>query len=130
MGRSTIFSAMVLALSASSAAAAADGAASAGLSARPSPDSNWAGRPSFVDDGWACPPGSVWRNAGRTDWLCVDPAEARRVAEENRSTSRVGGSNCPLPLVSRDAFKNDPVCVEPARHDAVHRMNLALYNVH
>ena len=30
----------------------------------------------------------------------------------------------------REAIKNDPVCVEPARHDAVHRMNLALYNVH
>jgi hypothetical protein len=95
---------------------------------------NRAGRPNYVEGGWECPPGFVWRNAGRTDWLCVDPAEARRIAEENRRAAKDwvegpdGIPSCRSGLVRRGAFKSDFVCVDPLRRERVQTMNLALYS--
>lgn len=94
-----------------------------------------AGHPNYVAGGWVCPPGFSWRNAGRQDWLCVDPAEARRIASENRDfAARAvresdGTYACPSGLVRRDASHDDDVCVAPARQAAVHQMNLALFDV-
>lgn len=95
-----------------------------------------AGHPSYVGGGWVCPPGFTWRNGGKQDWLCVDPAEARRIALENRNaaTKAVRGADgtyvCPQGLVRRDASSDDDVCVDPARRTIVHQMNLALFDVH
>jgi hypothetical protein len=95
-----------------------------------------AGPPSYVSGGWVCPPGYAWRNAGRQDWLCVDPIEARRIAWENRNAAAKaarepdGTYRCPPGLVARGASKGDDVCVEPARQEMVHQMNLALFDAH
>ena len=127
--------AAALALIAGSAGAATNGGGNATLGGGASwPLTSRAGRPSYVTGGWVCPPGFVWRNAGKQDWLCVDPGEARRVALENRyaAASWVQGSGadaCRTGLVRRDAFKDDPVCVEPGRRDRVREMNLALFDL-
>ena len=110
---------------ASTTAVAGNGAA---LAAR-------AERPSYDDGGWRCPPGFVWRQAGRTDWLCVDAVEAQRIARENERAADLwirrpdGSRDCRAGLVPRDAFKGDPVCVDPLRRDSVRSMNAALYTV-
>ena len=95
-----------------------------------------AGRPTYVAGGWVCPPGFAWRNAGKQDWLCVDPAEARRIALENQQAAAKavrgpdGSYTCPDGLVRREASGDDRVCVAPARRAIVHQMNLALFDVH
>lgn len=125
MARWTIVAATAPILVGSAAAAATNGGV-AGF--------NRAGRPSYVEGGWQCPPGFVWRNAGRTDWLCVDPAEARRIAEENGRAAQNwidgpdGNRSCRSGLVRRGAFKSDFVCVDPLRRERVRTMNLALYS--
>jgi hypothetical protein len=135
VARSTAAIALVLFASAAAAATNGNGNASlpavGGLAA-----SVRAGRPSFVGGGWVCPPGFAWRNAGRQDWLCVDPNEARRIAWENETgaAKAVRGTDgtygCPSGLVRRDASSDDSVCVNPARRAMVHQMNLALFDVH
>jgi hypothetical protein len=123
--------AVALQLAASSPAAAA----AANTPAGPTPGQR-AGRPAYGDGGWRCPPGFVWRNAGRQDWLCVDPFEAERIARENQQAPNNwidtpdGSRSCRSGLVPRGAFHNDPVCVDPVRRALVREMNLALYNVH
>ena len=88
MGRSTILAATALMMGASPAAAdelpgAMLPGAAAAANVSPFPLTQRAGKPRYDQGGWLCPPGLVWRNAGRTDWLCVDPLEARRIREEN-----------------------------------------------
>lgn len=124
---------MALAGSAASAATAADGNTS--LSAVATLASGiHADRPRYVTGGWVCPAGFAWRNAGKKDWLCVDPREASRIAWENRTASanRVtapdGRDACRPGLVAREAFKGDDVCVDPVRQKLVHQMNLALFD--
>lgn len=90
---------------------------------------NIAERPRYSPDGWQCSPGLVWRNAGRTDWLCVDPLEAARIEQENEAAAPDGVPDCPFGLVRREAFTRDPVCVDPERRDAIRKMNAALYTV-
>jgi hypothetical protein len=134
MARSTT-AAIALALLGSAAAAATNGNGNATLPAagRLAPIGR-AGHPSYVSDGWVCPPGLAWRNAGRQDWLCVEPAEARRVAWENRNGAAKaargpdGSYHCPAGLVRRGASKDDDICVEPERQVIVHQMNLALFD--
>jgi hypothetical protein len=95
-----------------------------------------AARPSYRDGGWRCPSGFVWRNAGRQDWLCVNPFEAQQVARENREAPNNwidtpdGSHECRPGLVARDAVHHDNVCVDPVRRALVHEMSLALYNMH
>lgn len=95
-----------------------------------------AGHPNYVSGGWVCPPGFAWRNGGRQDWLCVDPAEARRIARENQDAAARavrgpdGTYTCPSGLVRRAASSDDDVCVDPARGAMVREMNLALFDVH
>jgi hypothetical protein len=145
--RSTISAAIALLLIGSAAQAMAEDAAGAALSgtaaaagASPALDAKprpWgiAERPRYIPRGWQCSPGLVWRNAGKTDWLCVDPAEADRVEQENEAAGDIlaSGSNepddCPPGLVRREAFRRDYVCVDPDRRDAVRQMNAALYTV-
>jgi hypothetical protein len=135
MARSAWIAAIAMALLEGSAAAATNGNGNAALPAL----GNLllpvrADRPRYVSGGWVCPPGFAWRNAGRQDWLCVDPREARRVAWENqtaaanRMQATDGSVACRPGLVRRDAFKNDDVCVDPARRQLVHQMNLALFD--
>jgi hypothetical protein len=133
---------MAVALLGSTAASAADGnrAGGAALSASAATaeatvqPSAHAERPRFMYGGWMCPPRFVWRNAGNQDWLCVSPAEAQRIALENRQAPETwveaadGTHNCRAGLVPRQAFKGDPVCVDPRRREAVRAMNLALLN--
>jgi hypothetical protein len=125
MERSTAAAAIALILAGSAATAATNG----GMAG-----ANRAWRPSYVEGGWQCPPGFVWRNAGRTDWLCVDAAEARRIAEENGQAAQNwvegpdGNRSCRSGLVRRGAFKSDFVCVDPLRRERVQTMNLALYS--
>lgn len=94
-----------------------------------------AAKPQYVRGGWQCPPGFVWRNAGRTDWLCVDPQEALRIDRENQEAAANwvdgpdGAPVCRSGLVKREAFKSDIVCVDPLRRDATRQMNLALFSV-
>lgn len=135
MAKWTIAAVMV-GLIAGTAGAATDGGGSATLGGDASrPLTSRAGRPSYVTGGWVCPPGFVWRNAGKQDWLCVDAGEARRIALENRYAAanwvdgNDGAGTCRPGLVRRDAFKEDPVCVEPARRERVHEMNLALFDL-
>ena len=73
----------------------------------------------------------MWRNAGKRDWLCVDPNEALRIEQENEAAAEVSAepADCPEGLVPREAFTKDPVCVDPDRRDAVRQMNAALYIV-
>ena len=133
MAKWTIAAVMV-GLAAGAAGAATEGGGNASLGGDASrPLTSRAGRPSYVTGGWVCPPGFVWRNAGKQDWLCVDPGEARRIALENRyaAANWVQGSDgaelCRSGLVRRGAFKDDSVCVEPARRERIHEMNLALF---
>ena len=90
-------------------------------------------RPTYGAGGWRCPPGFVWRNAGKKDWLCVDAWEAQRIAWENRQAAKSwvqkpdGGRACRSGLVPRDAFKGDIVCVDPSRRESIKTMNVALY---
>jgi hypothetical protein len=137
MARSRLVAAIAMVLLASSAAAATDGNGNASLPAGAKlTGTGRAGPPSYVTGGWVCPPGFAWRNAGRQDWLCVDPLEAKRIAWENRNAAAKavrgpdGTYRCPPGLVARGAFKDDDVCVESARREMVHRMNLALFDVH
>lgn len=137
MARSTFAAALALLLSGTPAAAATDGSGAASLPAesRLAPMLR-AGHPSYVTGGWVCPPGFAWRNAGKQDWLCVDPAEARRVAWENQNPAAKavrgpdGAYACPAGLVARGAFNGDRVCVDPARRAIVRQMNLALFDAH
>ena len=95
----------------------------------------YAQRPSYATGGWQCPAGLVWRNAGKTDWLCVAPDEAELIEQENEQApanwiEAPGGARACRPgLVERQAFKGDIACVEPERRAAVEQMNLALYSV-
>jgi hypothetical protein len=137
MSRSMPVAAIAMVLLASSAAAATDGNGNATLpNAAKLAAIARAGPPSYVSGGWVCPPGYAWRNAGRQDWLCVDPIEARRIAWENRNAAAKaarepdGTYRCPPGLVARGASKGDDVCVEPARQEMVHQMNLALFDAH
>ena len=136
MARSTAVAALALALTVigNAGAAVMNGGGSAALpGAGALQRSGRAGAPRYVTGGWQCPPGFVWRNAGRTDWLCVEGAEARRVAQENlfaaANWADGRGDSCRPGLVRRDAFKGDPVCVDPSRRERVREMNLALYDV-
>lgn len=92
-------------------------------------------RPRYAPGGWRCSPGLVWRNAGKTDWLCVAPDEADLIEQENEQAPAnwiegpSGGRACRPGLVERQAFKGDTACVEPERRAAIERMNLALYTV-
>ena len=135
MARSTPVAALAAMLLASSAAAAINGNGSASLPAVGNLlAASRADRPNYVTGGWVCPPGFAWRNAGKQDWLCVDPAEARRIAWENYHAAQnwVRGADgryaCRSGLVPRDAFKDDHVCVDSARHELIHKMNLALFD--
>ena len=137
MRRSLPVAAIAMVLLASSAAAATDGNGNATLpNAAKLAGIARAGPPSYVGGGWVCPPGYAWRNAGRQDWLCVDPLEARRIAWENRNAAAKavreadGTYRCPPGLVTRGVWKGDDVCVEPARQELIHRMNLALFDSH
>lgn len=90
-------------------------------------------RPAYGPGGWRCPPGFVWRNGGRKDWLCVDAIEAQRIARENLRASETwatrsdGAHACRSGLVPRDAFQGDIVCVDPLRRESIRTMNFALY---
>ena len=135
MARWTKVAAVATILLASAAAGATNGSGNINIPAVGrllSP--NRADRPAYVSGGWVCPPGFAWRNAGKQDWLCVDPAEARRIAWENDHAAQSwvrasdGGYACRAGMVARDAFNGDHVCVDPARHQLVHQMNLALFN--
>lgn len=92
-------------------------------------------RPTYVPGGWLCPLGFTWRNAGETDWLCVDAEEAQRIEQENSQASANwvespdGARTCRSGLVEREAFRRDVVCVDPVRRDAIRQMNMALYSV-
>ena len=131
MGKRIALAAAALQLASTSPAVAA---AAANI---PSPDSleSRAHSPIYTD-GWRCPPGFVWRNAGRQDWLCVEAFEAEKIARENRQAPNNwldtpdGSHSCRSGLVRRGAFNNDPVCVDPIRRALVREMNLALYNIH
>jgi hypothetical protein len=133
MARSTL-AASALILIAGAGTAATNGNGNASLPATRLASVVRAGHPNYVIGGWVCPPGFAWRNAGRQDWLCVEPAEARRVAWENQSAAenwvRVpdGSYGCRPGMVMRDAFKDDRVCVDPARRELVEKMNLALFD--
>lgn len=135
MARTMPFAAIAMGLLATSAAAATDGNATLPNGVRAAAIAR-AGPPSYVAGGWVCPPGFAWRNAGRQDWLCVDPFEARRIASENRNPPAKAvrqadrSYRCPPGLVARGASNDDDVCVEPARHEMVHRMTLALFDAH
>jgi len=140
MGRSTILAATALMMGASPAAAdESPGAmlpgAAAAANVSPFPLTQRAGKPRYDQGGWLCPPGLVWRNAGRTDWLCVDPMEARRIREENLQApgnwiqEPDGSRSCRSGLVTREAFKRDVVCVDPVRRESVQRMNSALFSL-
>ena len=98
-----------------------------------SPSHPWsiAERPRYSPDGWQCSAGLVWRNAGKRDWLCVDPNEALRIEQENEAAAEISAepADCPEGLVPREAFTRDPVCVDPERRDAIQQMNAALYIV-
>jgi hypothetical protein len=130
MARSTVIGSVALALLGGSPAIGAAASTNNVL-----PSTAHAGRPTYDKGGWRCPPGFVWRNAGRTDWLCVDPREAQRIQQENRDApgkwieQHDGTRACASGLVTRDAIKKDPVCVDPIRHELVREMNLALYTV-
>src|SRR5689334_20662341 len=106
MARSTVIGAIALALLGSSPAIGAAASTNNVL-----PSTAHAGRPIYNKDGWRCPPGFVWRNAGRTDWLCVDPREAQRIQQENRDAPAKwieqpdGTRACASGLVTRDAVK-------------------------
>jgi hypothetical protein len=135
MARSTKVAAIATVLLAGAASAATNGNGNVSIPAVArllSPSR--ADRPNYVSGGWVCPPGFAWRNAGKQDWLCVDPTEARRIAWENDHAAQSwvraadGGYACRPGLVPRDAFKDDHVCVDPARHELVHEMNLALFD--
>lgn len=140
MTRPTALAAMALLLldtAAANAAATDESPSSAipGALAGSAHDLSFSGRarrPSYGTGGWRCPPGFVWRQAGRTDWLCVDPIEAERIAQENRRASETWAperQGCRPGLVPRDAYRGDKVCVEPLRRQTVRSMNAALYLV-
>src|SRR5215204_5588156 len=92
-------------------------------------------KPSYGTGGWRCPPGLFWRKAGKQDWLCVDSAEAQRIAHENeqaalsRTERPDGTATCHAGLVRREAFRGDLVCVKPLRQHEVRVMNAVLYTV-
>lgn len=147
MERSTLFAATALLLFASPAGAVVatpetqpQGAVLPGAAATTNNAPSFtlpgrAQRPTYDKRGWQCPPGFVWRNAGRTDWLCVDPFEARRIEQENQQASGNwikqpdGSRACRAGMVTRDATRKDGVCVDPLRRELVRQMNLALYTV-
>lgn len=147
MERSTLFAATALLLFASPAGAVVatpetqpQGAVLPGTAATTNNAPSFtlpgrAQRPTYDKRGWQCPPGFVWRNAGRTDWLCVDPFEARRIEQENQQASGNwikqpdGSRACRAGMVTRDATRKDGVCVDPLRRELVRQMNLALYTV-
>ena len=135
MARSTL-AASALILIAGAGTAATNGNGNASLPATRLASVVRAGHPNYVIGGWVCPPGSAWRNAGRQDWLCVEPDEARRIAWENGNgaAKAVRGADgsyaCPEGLVTRGAFNGDDVCVDPQRQALVHHMNLALFDSH
>lgn len=112
------------------AGTAAAAAASPATDAKPRPWSI-AERPRYSPGGWQCSAGLVWRNAGKRDWLCVDPDEALRIEQENEAAAEVSAdpADCPEGLVPREAFTRDPICVDPERRDAVRQMNASLYIV-
>ena len=149
MGRSTICFATALMLFASAADAAdvpqgalLSGASPAIVAALTSyrnvsmlPLTNRADRPRYDKSGWSCPAGFVWRNAGSSDWLCVDPFEARQIRHENELAPENwiqepdGTRSCRAGLVRREAIRRDSVCVDPLRRESVKKMNVALYTV-
>ena len=135
MARWTEAAAVAAMLLASSAAAVTNGNGKASVPAVGTLlTQSRANRPNYVTGGWICPPGFAWRNAGKQDWLCVDPVEARRIAWENQHAPQNwiraadGSYGCRAGMVPRDAFKGDHVCVAPPRHELVHEMNLALFD--
>ena len=143
MTRGRMFAALAALLFQSSignAAGADQSNLSAGSSALAAPSKSLspgyrAGRPSYGTGGWRCPGGLLWRNAGKQDWLCVDFAEAQRIAHENEQAAQSladapeGTDTCHEGLVRREAFRGDLVCVEPLRQHEVRAMNGALYTV-
>ena len=145
MGKYTAFATIAMLLVGSSAALGAQRERPSGallpgtaiVANNSSPDSlESRARPPIYTDGWRCPPGFVWRNAGRQDWLCVEAFEAEKIARENRQApsnwldSADGSHSCRSGLVRRDAVSSDPVCVDPIRRAMVREMNLGLYNIH
>lgn len=134
--RSTVLAAVALLLT-GPAANAQDIETPADEPAAPAIPRAWsmAERPQYAPGGWQCPAGLVWRNAGKTDWLCVAPDEADLIEQENERApanwiEAPGGRRACRPgLVERQAFKGDIACVEPERRAAIEQMNLALYTV-
>lgn len=123
---SAAVAALLIGLTAETMASGAPADQSVGASSS-TPPWNIAQKPRYERGFWQCAPGLVWRNAGSTDWLCVDPAEAQRVEKENADAA--SDADCPPGMVRREAFRKDAVCVDPARRDAVRQMNMALYVV-
>ena len=128
MERSIVLATVALQLAIASPAAAANNSLPDSLESR--------ARPPVYTDAWRCPPGFVWRNAGRQDWLCVEAFEADRIARENQQAPKNwidapdGSHECRPGLVAREAVHQDKVCVDPVRRALVHEMSLALYDVH
>ena len=142
MGRSTICFATALMLFASAADAAdvpqgalLSGAAATARNVSMLPLTNRADRPRYDKSGWSCPAGFVWRKAGSSDWLCVDPFEARQIRHENELAPENwiqepdGTRSWRAGLVRREATRRDSVCVDPLRRESVKKMNVALYTV-
>lgn len=76
-----------------------------------------------------CRPGFVWRNAQRTDQVCVTRAIRERVRTDNdaalaRRLSRTSEA-CRSGFVWRGAFEGDRVCVEPATRTQAREDNAA-----
>lgn len=73
--------------------------------------------------GRPCKSGFVWREAGRGDFVCVEPWARDRVRQENRDDALHGvrvrpgqPPQCRAGYVLRAAFAHDFVCVTPAAH--------------
>ncbi|HYI24248.1 MAG TPA: hypothetical protein VD767_02470 [Thermomicrobiales bacterium] len=68
-----------------------------------------------------CIPGFVWREAGPSDFVCVEPSQRDQARADNAAAaSRVdahgafGPNTCISGFVWREAFSGDVVCVEPS----------------
>jgi hypothetical protein len=63
----------------------------------------------------ACANGYVWREANRSDHVCVSPHARTRVAQENALAGerQDAADRCREGYVWREAFRGDHVCVEP-----------------
>ncbi len=77
-----------------------------------------------------CKPGFGWRQARRTDYVCVTPESQTMVTQENAvAASRwnpdgaYGPNTCIAGFVWREAFDGDTVCVTPERRSAVKEEN-------